>query len=204
MRTLVLGALLTLLAGPATVSAQVLRGVGVFAGSVESRQLRPREPDSDPRTGLLAGGWLDLQLPGSTWSVLAEAAWVERGGTYPDVTPSPGEVVVDHVVFTLAPEFHLDVAFVGAFAYGGPSLELPVRTRASDALEPAFREPATQVVSVTGGAGIEWRLPETFAFRLELRHVEGLSPAFTGDAGDFTHRSTEIVVRIGRTGASIP
>lgn len=189
--------LLFLFLTPADASSQTVRGVGAFAGSTESRQLRPRDEPSLPHTGLLAGAWVDVHLPRSVWSVLAEASYAERGGKY-----AQGEIFhevqADYLGMTVAPEFHMDVAFVGAFVYGGPTLEVPLRTRSTDEAEPAFRDPAGQVLSVTGGGGVEVRLPDTYAFRLEIRHVEGLSAAFTGDAGDFRHRSTEILVRFGK------
>jgi hypothetical protein len=64
----------------------------------------------------------------------------------------------------------------------------------------AYQNPAAQVFSVTAGGGVELRILTQYGFRLEVRHVEGLSPAFTSDAGDFKHRSTEILVRVGRHG----
>lgn len=199
MRTLPLMATLVLLAAPAPVRAQGLRGVGLFGGSVESRQIRTREGESDRRTGILAGAFVDVPVSGGLWSVLAEAEYVERGGKFTGDADG-GEVEADYLAATVAPEWHVDVVFVGAFLYGGPTLELSMRTRSSANLAGAYQNPAGQVFSVTAGGGVELRVLPTYAFRLEVRHVEGLSPAFTGDAGDFKHRSTEILVRVGRQG----
>jgi len=198
MRLLPLVAGFVLFVAAAPAHAQGLRGVGLFGGTVESRQIRDREPDSDTRTGILGGAFLDVELAG-VWSVLAEGAYVERGGSYPG--PDAGEVEADYLAVTVAPELHFDVAFVGAFAYGGPTLEVSVRTRSSANLAAAYQNASGQVLSVTAGGGVELRIPSTYGFRLEVRHVEGLSPAFKGDAGDFKHRSTEILVRVGRHGA---
>ncbi len=199
MRTLALAVSLVLLAAPASAGAQGVRGVGLFGGSVESRQTRTREDASDPRTGILAGAWVDVEVSPGLWSVLAEAEYVERGGEFAGDVDG-GVVEADYLGMTVAPEWHLDVAFVGAFAYGGPTLELSMRTRSSANLAGAYQNPAGQVFSVTAGGGVELRIPPGYGFRLEMRHVEGLSPAFTGDAGDFKHRSTEILVRVGRHG----
>jgi hypothetical protein len=181
---------------PSRLSAQELRGVGLFAGDVDSRQVRPREGDSGTRNGIVAGAFVDVRVSG-LWSVLAEAAYAQRGGRYPD---QQGEVEADYLGMTVAPEWHVDIGFVGAFVYGGPVGEFTVRTRYSPNLASAYQNPADQVLSATAGAGVELRIPAIYAFRLEIRHVEGLSPAFTGDAGDFKHRSTEILVRVGRHG----
>lgn len=181
---------------PTHLCAQELRGVGLFAGDVESRQIRPREDDSARRNGFIAGAFVDVRVSG-LWSVLAEAAYTQRGGRYPD---QQGEVEADYVGMTVAPEWHIDIGFVGAFVYGGPGGEFTVRTRYSPNLASAYQNPADQVLTATAGAGVELRIPAIYAFRLEIRHVEGLTPAFTGDAGDFKHRSTEILVRFGRHG----
>jgi len=178
--------------------AQDLRGIGLFAGDVESRQIRPRESDSGARNGIVAGAFVDVRVS-AFWSVLAEAAYAQRGGRYPD-EQGGGEVEADYVGMTVAPEWHVDIGFVGAFVYGGPMGEFTVRTRYSPNLASAYQNPADQVLCATAGAGVELRIPAIYAFRLEIRHVEGLTPAFTGDAGDFRHRSTEILVRFGRHG----
>lgn len=199
MRSAALALSALLLAHAAPASAQGVRGLGLFAGDSESRLLRRQEPASDARTGLLVGAWVDASLPASRWSVLAEGGYVERGGEYATAGDTPAVVQSDFFEVTLAPTLHLDVAFVGAYAYGGPTLEVPLRTRTSTELEPAFRDPAGQVFSFTAGGGVELRLPETYAFRLEFRHVEGLSPAYRNDLGDFRYRATEILVRVGRS-----
>jgi hypothetical protein len=201
MRPLPLVVTLVVLAAPASLGAQGLRGLGLYGGAVESRQLRPREEDSGARTGLLAGAFVDVALGEGLWSVLAEAGYFERGGSFGGAGDEGGEVQVDYLGMTVAPEWHVDVGFVGAFAYGGPTVEVSLRTRSSANLVAAYQNAAGQVLSVTAGGGVELRIPAEYGFRLEVRHVEGLSAAFTGDAGDFKHRSTEILVRVGRHGA---
>lgn len=199
MRSLPPALVLLLLLVPGSAAGQGLRGVGIFGGSSESHQIRSYHDDSGAWSGFVGGAWLDVQLPASGWSILAEGGYATRGGTYPVASGFTGKVESDVLEATLAPSRHFDVGFAGAYAYAGPTLEMPVRTRASVDLKPAFSNPASQVFSVTGGAGIELRLPETYAFRLELRHVEGLSADYTGDQGDFKHRATEILVRVGKS-----
>lgn len=190
--------LLALLVAPCGAAAQGVRGVGLFAGSSESRQIRSDGEDSATRDGFVGGAWIDVAFPASRWSVLAEGGYAVRGGKYPVGSGFTGQVESDVLEATVAPTVHLDVAFVGAFLYGGPTLEVPLRTRATVDLEPAFRNPAGQALSVTAGGGIDLRVPDTWSFRLEIRRVLGLSASYTGDAGDFKHRATEILVRVGK------
>lgn len=196
MRTsaLVFTALVVLV--PRGLSAQSIRGVGFFVGDVESRQLREREDDSATRNGIVAGAFVDVGVTGH-WSVLTETAYAQRGGSYP-TDQGGGEVQADYLEMTVAPSWHIDIAFVGAFAYAGPTAELSLRTKYSADLAAAYRDPADQVLSATAGAGVDLRIPSIYGFRLEIRHVEGLTPAFSGPAGEFKHRSTEILVRVGR------
>ncbi len=196
MRTPMLVLAVLAVLAPRGLSAQNIRGVGFFVGDVESRQLREREDDSGSRNGIVAGAFVDVGIAGH-WSVLTETAYVQRGGRYP-ADQGGGEVQADYLEMTVAPSWHLDIAFVGAFAYAGPTAELSLRTKYSADLAAAYQDPADQVLSATAGAGVELRIPSVYGFRLEIRHVEGLTPAFSGRAGDFKHRSTEILVRVGR------
>jgi hypothetical protein len=191
-----------LLATPIGAAGQRVRGIGVVGGSTESRLVHARDGESARRTDLVAGAFLDVDLPSSRWSVLGELTLARRGGTFPEAeVGAAGEVQADYVDFTLAPSFHLDIGFVGAYAYGGPTLEMSVRTRYTSGLAAAFSDPKAQVFGVTGGGGIELRLLTAYAFRLELRHMEGLSPSFSGDLGEYRNRSTEILVRVARRGS---
>lgn len=199
MRRLASAIVILVLAAPCAAAAQGVRSMGVFGGYTQSRQLRAHADPSGTRDGALGGAWLDVDIPGSRWSVLAEGALAMRGGTYSADTGAAGEVESDVIALTVAPSFHVDIGFVGAFVYGGPTLELPLRTRSSVDLAPAFQNPSSQGLSVTAGGGIEVRLPTAWSFRLELRHVEGLSPVYTGDQGDFKHRADEILIRVGRS-----
>jgi hypothetical protein len=173
--------------------------LGAVAGRVESRQLRDREPDTGTRTGLLAGAFVDVQTPAPLLSVLGEAAWVQRGARVrlPTFQPTFGDVEGDYLAMTVAPTLRLGIRGVSVFVYGGPTLEFPVRTRSSGELESLYANPSDQVFSVTAGAGVEVRRG-SWSARGEARVTEGLSAAYTGAAGDFRHRSTEILLRLGR------
>jgi len=201
VRTLIAVVVAMALVAP-PVRAQYLRGVGVQAGHVESRQLVTNGDDSGTRSGLLGGVFIDVQTPAPLLSVLAEASYVQRGGTFPGSGTSPGgDVEADYLAFTVAPELHLDIGPAGAFVYAGPTGEASVRTRYAPELAAAYTNPAGLAISGTAGAGVELRIPAGWAFRLEARVVEGLSAAFTGDAGEFKHRSSEFLIRVGRRGS---
>ncbi|MGD8322218.1 MAG: outer membrane beta-barrel protein [Gemmatimonadota bacterium] len=200
MRTLSLVVVALALVVP-SAQAQSLRGVGVQVGHVESKQIVTNGDDSGTRSGLMGGLFIDVQTPAPLLSVLAEASFVQRGGTFTTADPSTGgDVEADYLTFTVAPELHVDIGPAGAFAYAGPTAEASVRTRYAPALAAAYQNPASLALAATAGGGVELRLLQGWAFRLEARVVEGLSAAFTGDAGEFKHRSSEFLVRVGRRG----
>ena len=146
--------------------------LGGMAGRVESRQLRDRGEESGTRTGNLVGVFVEVRTPVAPLGVLAEAFYAQRGGHF-DVDETPGlqgQVQADVLGLTVAPTLRVGVGPVSAYAYGGLMVETPVRTRYTGELEPAYRNPAGQIFAVT-----------------------------TGDAGDFRHRSREILVRLGRS-----
>jgi hypothetical protein len=173
--------------------------IGGMAGRVESRQIRDRGEDSGTRTGALVGAFIDVETPVGPLSVLAEAFYAQRGGRF-DLAGTAGfqgQVQADVLGFTVAPTLHAGIGPLSVYAYGGPMLETPVRTRSTGELSPAYRNPAGQVFAVTGGGGLAVRAG-VWSVRIEARVVEELSAAFSGDAGDFRHRSKEILVRVGR------
>lgn len=173
--------------------------LGGLAGVVESRQLRERAEDSDTRKGFLAGAWADIPTPARPLHVLAEVAYARRGGTFPLGGPSglTGDVETDFLASTIAPLLRFGIGPVGAFLYAGPTFEVPLRTRTAAALRAAYANPSDQSVSGTAGGGLEWR-GTRWVVRCEARIVEGLSSQFSGAAGELTHRSVEMLLRVGR------
>ena len=174
--------------------------IGGLAGRVESRQLRDRGEDSDTRAGALVGAFVDVQTPVGPLSILAEAFYAQRGGRFDlgGTSGLQGQVQADVLGFTVAPTLHAGIGPVSVYAYAGPMVETPVRTRFTEELSPAYRNPAGQVFAVTAGAGLAVRAG-IWSVRAEARVVEELSAAFSGDAGDFRHRSKEILLRVGRS-----
>jgi len=200
MRTLtrVLVSLATLASVPCVANAQSV--IGGLAGRVESRQLRDRGEDSDTRAGAMVGAFVDVQTPVAPLSILAEAFYAQRGGRFDlgGTSGLQGQVQADVLGFTVAPTLHAGIGTVSVYAYAGPMVETPVRTRFTGELAPAYRNPTGQIFAVTAGGGLGVR-SGVWSVRVEARVVEELSAAFAGAAGDFRHRSKEILVRLGRT-----
>ena len=182
---------------PAVVGAQSV--VGGMAGAVVSRQIVDPGDDTDTRTGGMVGAFVDVQTPVGPLAVLAEAFYVQRGGRVDLEGPAglQGEVRSDLIGFTVAPTLRVGIGSASLFAYGGPMIEIPVYTRSSAELETAYRTPTSGVFAVTGGGGLAVGTGD-WSVRVEARIVEEISAAYTGDAGDFRHRSKEILVRVGR------
>jgi opacity protein-like surface antigen len=180
--------------------AQAVLSVGGHFGAVRARQLQDRGEDSGTRTGLLAGAYVDAPTPLPWLSVLAEVSYAERGGHFTFSDEADAEVRAAYLVFVVAPTARVDLGPVALAAYAGPGVETSVSTRFSPNLAGAYDTPTAQVFIALVGAGLEVRPTRKWVLRMEIRHVEGVSAAFTDETGDFRHRSTEILLRVGRRG----
>jgi hypothetical protein len=189
-----------LLAPPASLWAQGV-SVGAQVGLVSSRQLVRGGDPSQARSGFLAGAFVEVDTPGAWLGVLAEASFTRRGGRFALQGGQVGEVRADYLVFAVSPVVRRRLGAVSLFVYGGPSLETHLQVRAAAELAAAYREPSDQIFSAQLGAGLEANLAGMLRLRLEARHVEGLSPAFDSSAGEFRHRSRELLLRLGRSRA---
>ncbi|HSW29026.1 MAG TPA: hypothetical protein VLH75_05945 [Longimicrobiales bacterium] len=193
---LALAALFGATPSPGRAQSVVVGGVG---GANRSRELLERAADSELRNGFVVGAWVDVETPKPPLHVLAEAAYARRGGRYPlgGASGLTGVVESDWVAVTVAPVFHVGIGPLAAYAYGGPTLEMPVRTRTAAELQNVYAAPSDQELSVTAGAGLEGRM-DGWSVRGEARIVQGLSSSYSGSAGDIRHRSVEMVMRVGR------
>ncbi|GMV06812.1 MAG: hypothetical protein AMXMBFR53_30870 [Gemmatimonadota bacterium] len=200
LATLVVSLTLAASAVPAGVGAQSVV-VGAVGGRTESRLTRDREADSEAQANPLAGAWVEVSPGGPFVAILAEATWSRRGGAYPAAFGEIGGTGVraDYLTATVAPTLRLGVGALSVYAYGGPTMELHVRTSAGSQVSAAFRDPAAQTFAVTAGAGAAVRFG-AWEVRGEAREVVGLSSAYTHDEGDFGHRATEVLVRVGWRG----
>jgi hypothetical protein len=205
MRTLTkpmvsLAVLAALVALPSGHSAAQSILVGGVAGRAESREVRDRAADSDTRSGFVVGAWTEVTSPVPFVGALAEAVWVRRGGAFPLGGPAGlrGDVESDWLAMTVAPVLRGGVGPVHLYVYGGPTVELPLRTRTAAELRSAYAAPTDQGFAVTAGAGLGVRSGR-WSVQGEARRVEGLSTAYSGSAGDVRHRSTELLVRVARS-----
>jgi hypothetical protein len=177
--------------------AQGVLSVGGHLGAVRARQLQDRAEGSGTRTGLLAGAYVDAVTPFPWLSVLAEVSYAERGGRFTFLDEADADVRASYLAFVVAPTARLGVGPVALAAYAGPGVETSVSTRHSPNLAAAYDTPTAQVFIALVGAGFEVRPTGKWLLRMEIRHVEGVSAAFTDEAGDFRHRSTELLLRVG-------
>lgn len=193
---LALAALLVLSPSPSRAQSVV---AGVVAGANRSREILKHASDSESRSGFVAGAWVDVETPRPILHVFAEAAYARRGGSFPLAGPSglTGEVESDWVAVTVAPVLHVGIGPVAAYVYGGPTLEMPVRTRSAAELQNVYAAPSDQGLAVTAGSGLDGRM-KGWSVRGEIRIVEGLSSAYSGSAGDLRHRSVEVLLRVGK------
>jgi hypothetical protein len=182
---------------PAALHAQTT--VGGLAGLVDARQTRTGAPDSDSRKGPLVGAWVDVRTPRAWLSVTAEVAYARRGGVYTLSGGLEGPVEADYLAVTVLPTLRVRVGAAALLVYAGPAMDTQLRSRAAAELEAAFRDGAEQVLAISAGGGIEWTRGAT-TLRLEVRRHVQLSDAFRNAPGDPRHRSTEVLVRVGRRG----
>lgn len=199
MRTLTASLVsLAVLTAPVSVQAQT-SVVGGLAGRVTSVQLRERGDDSAERSGFLVGAYVDVVTPTPLLHVLAEASYVQRGGRLALTgTGEPvGDVQADYLMAVVAPSLRVGVGPVALVGYAGPVVEFPLRTRSVAELGNLYATPNEQVFSVTAGAGLEGDLG-SWIVRGEVRMVRQLSSAYANLDRDIKHRSTEILVRLGR------
>lgn len=198
MRTLttLMVSLAALVALPATSHAQTL-AVGLMGGQVQSKQIRQNADDSGTRSGILVGAFAEVETPTPFLTVLVEGAFVQRGGTFTIENGYEAEAEADFLELTVAPTLRAGIGPMAAFLYAGPTMEVSTGTRSAAALNNIYANPNDQVFGVTAGAGVEARVG-TWVVRGEARVVEELSSSYRNGSGDVRHRSTEILVRIGR------
>ena len=193
-------------------SAAQVRALGGHVGQVDSRQLWPGSRETDARSGLTLAAYIEVSTPVPLLSVLAEGVYAQRGGNIrladvisdpaleglppglPDVMPTQ----IDYISLALLAAVRLTLGPAGVYVLGGPSLDTQVRGRTAQPLEIAYLEETTPGLTMTGGVGVEVVALERWPLAVEVRRGETVSPAFSGPVGDIRHRTTEVVVRIGR------
>jgi hypothetical protein len=192
--------LLASLLAPATIAAQGTATYGVLIGQVESHQLHSHDTDTETRTDVVLGAFVDAATPLSWLHIVLEASLAQRGGDYGAET-SDGSVTqsvrVDYLSFALFPTGRVSLGRTVLYASLGFARESDLNVRSTSELAPLFTDPASQVLALVASAGVEVAISRGWSARLEVREHNQVSPAFTPTSGEIRHRSREIVLKIG-------
>ncbi len=179
---------------------QEIRAVGGVLGPVRSQQVWTPLAQTTPRDGWAIGAFVDVALPPSALSVLAEALLVQRG-TSLTVDVGAGstrtEAESDYLAFPilLKVRYFRDVA--GLYLLAGPTIEYLLRTRAHASLGAVYGFEKTSSLGVTVGGGVEGLIRSRVAVMAEVRWTEGLTNAYEGEVARVRHRSLEMLLRVG-------
>lgn len=188
---------------PPEVVAQGARTrVGVALGGVRTTQIwKPTLPVEDV-TGILAGAFVDAPTSIPGLSILAEGSYTRRGG---DVTldvsgqPAEGRLRVDYLTVAV----HLKVARsfgpVRAHLSLGPTLDQVLRSRLDPVLTQVLEDEKAVVFGAAVGGGLGTQVNDRLFVGVDVRHLEGLSDAHSGNFASTRNRSLEVLFR-----ASVP
>lgn len=184
------------LATPAAASAQSGSTAGVVAGYVANEQAWDPEAEAEPVGGLVLGAYISATTPKSWLSVLAEGAYVQRGG---DVVGGEqgveGAVRADYLSINVRPRIGLAAGPVRVSLAAGPAIDVLIRSRIASGFQALLRDEGTTVFGVMAGVGLDAGIGAGRTVGLEGRLFEGLSDAYSGDFVSLRNRSWEVVAR---------
>ncbi len=191
------------LAPPA--AAQGTTTYGGFGGRVESRQLHSHDNDSETRSDVVLGAFVDVATPVSWLHIVLEGSVARRGGDYEVATaggPTTQSARIDYLSFSLSPTVWHDFGRFALYMSLGFARDQDLQIGSTAELAPLFTEPASGVLALVAAAGVEVSIMRVWSARLEVRELNQVSPAFRPPSGDIRHRSREFVVKVGmRPGA---
>ena len=204
--TFTLGSLLGLsLALAPSAAAQGTFTVGPFVGQIESRQLHSHGNDTETRSDVVLGAFVDVATPVSWLHIGVEASFARRGGDYLTTTaggPTTQSARIDYLSVALLPTVWHDFGRFGLYMSLGFARESNLGIRSTAELAPLFSEPASEVLALVAAAGVEVSIIRAWSARLEVRELSQVSPAFRPTSGEIRHRSREFVIKVGmRPGA---
>jgi hypothetical protein len=188
------------LLAPTSAAAQGTATWGALMGQVQSRQLHSHDDDTDTRTDVVLGAFVDVATPVSWLHIMLEASFARLGGDYAVETtggPTTQSARVDYLSFTLLPTGRMDFGRVGLYGSVGFARESGLDIRSTAELAGLFTDPATQVLALIAAAGVEVSVARGWSARLEVREHNQVSPAFRPTSGEIRHRSREIVFKVG-------
>jgi len=180
--------------------SQEIRAVGGLLGRVSSEQTWTPSAETGPRSGWGLGAFVEVALPASFLSVVAEGLVVQRGtALYVDTESHMEQTQVesDYLAFPLLLKLRYFHEPFGAYALAGPAVEYLLQTRADPGLGQVYRHEEGVVGSVVVGAGVEGLISTRVAVMLEARLNQGLTDAYSGDVAQVRRRTLEVLFRVG-------
>ena len=187
---------------PPCAHSQEIRAWGGHLGWTNSRQLWSAAPETDSRSGLVLGAFIEVATPLSWLGVMAEASYAQRGGRIPleavgMTSQDTVDTRVDYFSFPVVLTARLFRNPVGIYAYAGPAIEYFSNIETLISVASAYTTEKTIVLTGVAGGGVELLVGGRWSVRLEARVMEGLTPAFEGALGEIRHRSFELLFRAG-------
>ena len=187
---------------PPPAHAQEIRAAGGHLGWTSSRQLWPGASETDARSGLVLGAFVEVATPLSWLGVMAEASYAQRGGRIPleavgMASQDTVDTRVDYFSFPVVLTARLFRNPVGIYAYAGPAIEYFSNIETLISVASAYTTEKTIVLTGVVGGGVELLVGGRWSVRLEARLMEGLTRAFEGSLGEIHHRSFELLFRVG-------
>lgn len=201
---MVLILILVLVSAPPPASAQARPiTVGGLAGWVQNSPVWNRDFETESVGGVVLGAWVNVPTPAPWFSVTAEATFTQRGsGTVLDPGEVPGAlgtspIRTDYLTASVLPRGTVALGPVRLHVATGPTMDLLLRSRVDAVLDPELDDAATGVFAWTAGVGLGADVAPGWVAEVEVRLVEGLGSAYSGDIGDLRNRSIEFVARVG-------
>lgn len=173
---------------------------GVVGGYSSTEHVWSRTVETRSVSGLVLGGFVDVQTPLSWLTAGAEATYSQRGS---DVvldsggTPVQGGIRADYLTFMvrLRAVFPLGPARIHVAV--GPLSDFVIRSRLDPLLIQVLDEERAAPFGVSAGAGVGAFVTGRAFVEVEARIVEGLQSAYAGDLISARGRSRELVARVG-------
>jgi hypothetical protein len=187
---------------PKGLSAQIRPTAGGWVGVSSSRQLRDDGLNTDWVSGPTFGAYLDTATPISILFVRVGLGYHRRGSEVSGPgagtsDPSPARVTSDYVGIQLHGRLKLTVGALDLFLFGGPIMDLLVKTGCTEEFCTSLGEGNPTVWGVAGGGGAEVGIPAGGRATLEYRWEEGLSVAYQNDLAEARNRSRSLILSVG-------
>jgi hypothetical protein len=182
------------------LSGQTSRTWGITAGQVSARQIWSGPAETDYRTGIVVGAFLDVGIPIPGLSVRSELLYAQRGtlASDPQGEGFPEGRVRSHcLTFPLHLKASHSIGPLSAYLTGGPTFEQIISTTTDGEVGSVITEERPTVVNVSIGGGVAVRLPRSLVADVEVRLTEALGDAYAGRFVTMRSRSVEVLGRLG-------